>query len=64
MVVLVEMQIQLVDEELEVNEVTDEVDFICLAYDELVVEVEVLVELEQQLQTELVVMVELVLQTL
>lgn len=52
------------DEELEANEVTDEVDFILLAYDEQVVEVEVLVELEQQLQTKLVVMVELVLQTL
>jgi len=53
-----------VDEGLEANEVTDEVDFILLAYDELVVEVEVLVELEPQLQTKLVVMVELVLQTL
>lgn len=52
------------DEGLEANEVTDEVDFILLAYDELVVEVEVLVELEPQLQTKLVVMVELVLQTL
>lgn len=52
------------DEGLEANEVTDEVDFILLAYDEQVVEVEVLVELEPQLQTKLVVMVELVLQTL